>query len=318
MQHYDMRLLIGHLCCAGLAFFFADSSFAESRPLVPSHLAEGLNKQSNSTATKTQPSKEAQGEGIGPTVVKNIELQKNLADHAQDAKEREAKAANERGMLVWTTILGLATIILALIAIGQLFMFWHQLKLMRTNAEDGKNVATAALASAEAAKATSLTNHAAFVASNRPLLKIRSIEPVPNPTDEGVIFNYEIVNLGNTNAKIVSISHKVLITDGAELPPLPSYGKAETMSLDVRPGYHKRNYPLVGKDATEYLFATERGKHHAGLDATNPLVKDVYFLGYIEYRDIDERLRRTAFLRLLDYKTMGFVYLEKDEYEYQD
>ena len=83
-------------------------------------------------------------------VIKALEAAKTAERIEQERPENEKKADRETRLVIWTVVLAVATIFLMLIAGGQLWMFWRQLRLMRDAVIDGAKVASAARDSADA------------------------------------------------------------------------------------------------------------------------------------------------------------------------
>lgn len=130
------------------------------------------------------------------------------------------KADTDRQLVEWTSVLALATVGAALVALGQLVMFLIQLRLMRRNAEDASVAANAARDSADVAKTalTELERPWLVIESYRVVLRSGQID-ADHPNNWYISFI--IKNLGRAPALIESCG--VHIKDIDALPAAPDY-----------------------------------------------------------------------------------------------
>ena len=250
---------------------------------------------------------------------KKLEMDIETLQVAKDARD----AARDAAKYAWLGLL--IALAAAVIAFFQYKMFGRQLNAMdltekrAANESEQRTKETAAALSVNATAAR--TAHAAFMAANRPKLIIRAIDTREKiiKGSQALIVEYEIVNLGNTNATINKISHKLWIPGTEEnLPPKPPYAPTEAVDLNVAPGYSGYDLKVSGDAANEFFFS--QGFAEASQNASNDhLIHTQYFLlGFIEYTDEPGRIRRTGFLRQLDLKTGRFTAMTHPDYEYQD
>lgn len=125
---------------------------AYSQPPFPTPSIDDQQQKSYPAKPNQNAATNSTGTDNNPFVIKSIEAEKTYERAEQDRPERDEKAANERSLVVWAIVLAIATIILALVAVGQVIMFWKQLGLMKEGAKDTVKLASAAQSSAEAAK----------------------------------------------------------------------------------------------------------------------------------------------------------------------
>ena len=97
------------------------------RPAVDSDVSQGHASKANKKAAA-----DPQGTDKNPFVVKRLDAEETPERRTQQAQEREEKSALERRLVFWTWVLAVVAILAALIAGGQLVMFFKQLKLMET------------------------------------------------------------------------------------------------------------------------------------------------------------------------------------------
>lgn len=120
----------------------------------PTPFVTGQQKQSHPAQPGARAADYPQGTDQNPFVVKRLDAEETTERSKQQADERHEKAANEWRLVEWTIVLAVATIVLAGVAGGQLYMFYRQLGMMREGIDDAKALASAAKDSADAAKAS--------------------------------------------------------------------------------------------------------------------------------------------------------------------
>lgn len=138
--------------------------------------------------------------------MKLIAPEKSASASEQERKEAHEKAANERGLVVWTIVLAVATIALAGVAAGQLWMFKRQLAIMENGVGDAKTVAEAAKASADAS-----------LLSLRPWLScdVELGEPLTFNAEGDAVFAFHFVvkNVGHSPAMAVQFLPRLGLVD---------------------------------------------------------------------------------------------------------
>jgi len=197
-QRCDLFLLL-------VTFALAGNSIAQSQKPLPAPTVGRDQKESHAPQANKEPTPDPPGSEKNPLFVKSVEAQKTSERAEQHRAERDERSTNERRMVTWTIALGIATIVLAFIAGGQLLMFWKQMQLMLRGADDTKNLAIAAQASAQAAKAQA----EALVTSERAWVSWVDVSPgdfsnATFPTGEtgvsGTFFTISWQNSGRTPA----------------------------------------------------------------------------------------------------------------------
>jgi len=216
-----------------------------------------------------------------------------------DTKENESKSKNKsanwrRDPNWWLVCL---TGVLALIALGQAYLFFIQLGMLRESMEDSKTAADAAKVAAEAAmksadiatnseRAWMITSGVAF-ASDWPNLTDKTA-----PTKSKMII--QIRNSGRSPAEMESV-HVVAIVYPAnfKFPDSPIYGESEEIfEIAAMPG------EIIKSGGKREIVC--RIRHHDVL--TDEQIKDiregrqvVYCYGRIRYKDISSSERITYF-----------------------
>src|SRR3972149_3037875 len=135
----------------------------------------GQVEQPQSAPNEQNAGADQRGTAAAPLFVKILPAHEDHADSEQEERERHKKAANERGLTLYTGLLALFTALLVLVALGQAGLFVWQLILIKRGA---KNAETAANAALEQAKAITLSERAYVHLSHKspPGLDIRVAE----------------------------------------------------------------------------------------------------------------------------------------------
>ena len=204
---------------------------------VESKPAKANNPQQASSAEKVNPS--GQVFPVHLTVT-----QENHPPSLECCKEKGAESDAEWWTAKGTIALAILTLVLALIAGGQLVMFRSQLRLMRDGVQDAKDMAAAAKSSAEATKNSSDLAREEFLATHRPRIRLRFVWPEGALEPKGKIGAVaQVTNVGVAEARFVDHSIKLLVTESArQLPGKPAYAipvtestiLASGMSFDIR------------------------------------------------------------------------------------
>lgn len=295
-------LLVALLVCG-----YAWSNGPTPTPPVDSHVA-----QSHSSKTDKKSSEYQQGTEKNPLIVKRLDAEETPERRAQQSKEREEKSANEGRLIFWTWVLAIMAVVSALIAAGQLGMFWKQLGLMRDTTKNAGKAAKAALETAEVSKTMAQTDRADFFATHRPRLKVRWIYLIDDKT-----IQYEVTNVGQTGAEIVSIHTEISLGD---LPALGPYTDKPGATVPLIHAGESREIPyVVMDDKTIAEFHLQLGWNKVIADGPHPAdAKKIYFLGYISYKDPSVGIgHRTAFCRLYDYRKRRFMPMTDPDPDYE-
>jgi hypothetical protein len=85
-------------------------------------------------------------------VVKIVPTSKTETEIAAERKERDDKARNDFWLTASSIALAVITFLLVIVGVGQLYMFWQQLRVIRQSVADTKKAAEAAALGATAAK----------------------------------------------------------------------------------------------------------------------------------------------------------------------
>ena len=138
----------------------------------PSNPNEGQPASSNHGASHDE-----RGTEQIPLVVKIIPAPKNQAEINEEKYRADEHAANERGLTNATWVLAGFTLLLAMVASGQIGLFFWQLRLMREGVNDARDAAKAAQTSADA----TLLHARAAIASEISEIVLVGINMVPYP-----------------------------------------------------------------------------------------------------------------------------------------
>ncbi len=133
-----------------VALYFFGFAYADSNPPSSSPFIAGQDKESHTGHTNKKTASEQIGTDKVPFVIKSIEGEKTADRLKQDRPYEDEHSANEGRLITWTVILGIATCCLVIVGVGQIYMFWRQLRLMREAIKDGTKVANAAKTQADA------------------------------------------------------------------------------------------------------------------------------------------------------------------------
>lgn len=200
-----MTLSILRLAVIVLALLVTGAAY--SNPPSPTPSIDGQHQKRHPSTPEEKAAHDPAGTDKQPFVVKSLEAEKTPERTEQERPEREEKAANERSLIVWTIVLAGTTIILALFAGGQLYMFWVQLGLIRISLDEAKTAAEAASKAADAAERTVNTMKDTAERQLRAYTmvlraEILNISPSPNLTESWIDITFK--NFGQTPATKVT------------------------------------------------------------------------------------------------------------------
>ncbi len=266
-------------------FFITICAWSNAPSPVKSANTDQLQTAENKNVVKTNV--DQRGTEQKPIFVKAIESEKDANTKLQEQKDAEAKASDERSLVVWTIVLGISTIVLAVIAGFQLYMFWRQLKLMASTIDDSKKIASATVAQANA-----------VIHAERAYIKISPSPPgIMFPPSDGITehltCNHEIRNCGQTPATITDVvTIFKMLGKHEKLPEIPKYERDDE---DVRP------FPGSFLGRNDFFY----NGHGAGA-AKGTLVDDIrasrvslVVYGYVDYIDVFNNHHRSGFGRIL-------------------
>lgn len=155
----------------------------------------------------------------------------------------------------------------------------------------------------------------------RPKLTIRNISFVEGKenlitTNRNIwLIQFKIVNIGGSRAAIIK-SNATFIEIDEPFPAIPPYSAdVSTVKCHVRePGQAGPFETLVIEDNS----LTELIDSWHSRNVTNGDNSTFYFIGYIDYTDEINNIRRLSFCRQFNTRTKRFVEVDDTEYEYND
>jgi hypothetical protein len=139
-----------------------------------------------------------------------------------------------------------------------------------------------------------------FLATNRPLLRVRYFKPSDGKHDARMDIRFTVVNVGKSAAHLLGSSLSIGYFLDRSLPA-PFYAAG----LDVS---GQRKFEIGASD--EYIFTPPRPKE----DAPWPL----HVYGYLVYADGQGNTRTTAFCRRWHMNPGRFGVVDDPDYEYED
>jgi hypothetical protein len=151
----------------------------------------------------------------------------------------------------------------------------------------------------------------------RPRLLIRSVVVIPGdlltiekdrrkPTS----IEFTVTNIGGSVAHITKRVSKLEFFENHFLPPIPPYDDkmADNKELKVSPGQHHTFSVSIAR-SLEYGFV---------IMGTDDIVREVYFFGYLRFRDEVGLVRSIGFCRQYDPISKRFNVVNDPDYEYAD
>jgi hypothetical protein len=269
----------------------------QSQPPATTPLKYSTDQKTHSAATNEKTAPNPTGTDKQPFVVKSLEAEKTPERSEQDRPEREEKSANERSLIVWTMVLGVATVVLAIIAGIQVGVFWVQLKLMRVAVSDGTLIAK--------------TAREEFLATHRPRIRVRRIALSQDTKTGDNHVSFTIANVGGTIAHITGGMDRIEYRP--KLLGLPNIQKP------IRGGFPIGAAPLYAGAQNSYTIHDEAVmvdfQFERGIVADNRM-KRLYCYGFIVYTDNLGTIRETGFCRV--FEGDSFIRINNPDYEYED
>lgn len=242
------------------------------------------------------------GSDKNPLVIRAADPVKTIEQVEQGRREREEKAANDRGLVLWTIVLAGATIVLAFVAAGQLWMFWTQLKLMTKTAK-------AAGVAAEAAK----TSAGAVMLAERAYVKMSHVPPGVQWLEgekESFRIEMEVKNYGRTPASVtdVKIGTKSLENGVLLQEPFPYPAREFSPNAFLVPNeafFHDGHFQLRGENLVDVKAGSRK----------------LWVFGQVDYIDTFGTRHRSGYVRTYisivdDGQRNNLFYMAEARYNY--
>jgi hypothetical protein len=274
--------------------------------------------KSQSQKNEKRAAKDQRGTGASPLIVKVLPTQGANPPTPESAKKQHDYTSAEWWLVYITGTLAVFTLGLMLYT-ARLWGATVKLgedaqKTSERQAHEMQESLRIAAIAAEAAKESSETARKEFFSAHRPRLVVRQISHIEDKGAYGI--QYFIHNIGDSPAKVVTVSEKVWLPTRTEnLRATPPYGPSEPVGVTLKSGHWMGRLHVPPMDMQEQ-FAFVLGSDMA-LDNIEK-VDGILFLGFIEYEDQAGTTRNTAFLRQFDFKTERFNPIQHPDYEYQD
>lgn len=183
------------------------------QPPSPSISEKSKPVQPPTHQTENEGSKQNYGTANDPLFIKIVPTEQADNARQQQTKNEDQKASFDRRMAdstedlaIYTGGLVAATIVLALVGVGQLYMFYRQLGYMKDGVRDAKIAADAAAAGAKAAQSSADTAARALAELERPHLFVELKDGIIDTTydemyPDGAI-EFDIPNYGRVPASV--------------------------------------------------------------------------------------------------------------------
>jgi hypothetical protein len=261
-----------------------------------------------------------------PMIVRVLPSQRTTDEIEAERKERDERAAAERGLTAFTRNLWIATCALVFVAVVQAGLFVWQLVLLNRSVTDAKTAANAANASAEAAKLEAYAAQRMLVLAQRPKLRVRNVVvkyPVPHHRQPFRLFEpgqpvsgqFYVVNIGGTVARVTEGDCRVYWTEQS-LPMERPYEGQEIKTV-IPP------YKLEAGQSNPVSFQSRNIMGPEGDDIRRFASNwRLYVMGWIAYTDDLNNPRRTAFCReyrQIPHSVEGrFFPIDDPDYEHEE
>lgn len=161
-----------------------------------------------------------------------------------------------------------------------------------------------------------------FIAGHRPKLIVRRVSLHWNDSLNKITgIEYVVANIGDNPGTIIESNatihwldiHPGFVMPGIGFLPAESPYDDDTQSMGNDTFKTGTSAPFIeNTDTINDVSLENTRKEHVIL--LRP--QELYFLGYILYKDEVGTIRRTAFCRLYDYRTMRFYAVDDPDYEY--
>jgi hypothetical protein len=144
-----------------------------------------------------------------------------------------------------------------------------------------------------------------FIASHRPLLKVKLVQLVEGENERAAI-NFTVVNVGKSNAYVIGSCAKADFFFPSAFPHPNDYG----VNNVVRP----RRFVSGATD--KYTISTEQ--HRGLIEVYAEGMQTLRLYGYIVYKDASENVRTTYFCRAYDRDRDRFDPVDRPDYDSTD
>jgi hypothetical protein len=237
--------------------------------------------------------------------------EKTERDRNEKAEIDRKLAFETQRIADYTTRLTWFTLLMFFPAMGQIVLFWVQLRYIRQGMRDTKNTAIAAKASAD--------NQAReFLATHRPKIRVRHVMLKSDIWNkEKVKVTITCVNNGTTDATIAEFGMKFVFAKKDHLLPV----------VDLQPSDLGRGTVLPTGMAFNFLDVSDGTiiDEKRSVEIHKGDVR-LYCLGFFHYLDPTQRRRTTAFCRVLTFPEKSgprqdngrFRVFDDPDYEYED
>jgi hypothetical protein len=274
-----------------ILFLVAETSLCSQGTPPPVTKGQPMEKPSESSTTgdiETQNSNNTAQKPMPGVKQANATKTNTTTEYAHKKKSNKESGSNDDSTPIYTFLLTIFTGLLVVCNI----LLWKATKK-----------------SADAAKESAELTRKGFISTHHPRLRVHSIrlkklDTIPDFTNGSSPIthriNCSIDNIGSSTATITGIS--IVFKRLNDPLPVPSYGKPIFIKKPITCGESITESCDVGAFVIDNNI--ERG------------LNDLYFFGYIDYRDNIGTTRRTAFCRRYIRETKRFVKVDDEDYEY--
>jgi hypothetical protein len=211
-----------------------NSAWSDNPPPTPSISVTHPKAQANHE--RGHANEDKRGTKEFPIVVEVLQSPGDENKAEQSRKDHEEEIAINRIISYFTGLSAFFTLVLAVAAYIQIWMFWRQLQAMKTSVEDGTKVAHAAIESASAAKSTADS----VIHSERARIFVQiEFRPGAPASDESVIrAKANVLNHGKTVARIRMIRAYSLVQETTPINLIsdPTTDSALPDGMGIEPG----------------------------------------------------------------------------------
>ncbi len=257
-------------------------SLALALALAPAYAQESA-RVDKVQATQSTGAADKKGAEKYRSTAKSADAEPTAARREQERAGSEAKTAREERIAFWMILLAAATALLALIAGGQLGMFWRQLRFMREDSKDARSLAVAARFMSQASKAQA----DALVISQRAWVSHLDVinTPFRDATVEGyadkmsgMMFRIRWTNAGHSPAvNCTSFSQGMVVDVGTAIPSFGPPGASVQPHAPLLPGIVVTSPPCHFFDADIEALRTRARRLfiYARIDYEDIFLKDI-------------------------------------------
>jgi len=256
-------------------------------------------KQPTDTATR--------GSEARPVVVKVLDSPHRASDSAQHAKEGEGKATSDWGLIGVTGLL-------VLVGVGQAFLFWWQLRLIRASLVDAKIAAGAARDSADIAERTAASMEDTARRELRAYIGVTVYAPPKLVVGQRAELAIRIDNFGQTPAR------KTITWGAARIfpyPPVPNMDFSE-ITPTGDPEALLSCYPGSDGGIKDLVLTREPLTAEEGAAISVGTSERLYGYGTVYYEDVFKTTHHTEFCFIVGGDTARFSYLYSDQHNDAD